>query len=76
MGMSKAIRETNEHQMLFLVEQYKRVHGIDHADPDDVAGWLMETRRYVPEPVDPRQALRRKIARAFKGRKVYRPTRA
>ena len=71
--MSRATRETNDLQIRFLVDQYKQVHGIDHADPDDVAGWLMETQKYVPEPVDPRQALRRRIARALRAARYTDP---
>ena len=59
--------------MLFLVEQYERTHGMDHADPDDVAGWLMETQNYVPEPIDPRRALRRRIARALRAERYTDP---
>ena len=71
--MSRATRDTKDRQMVFLVEQYEREHGIDHADPDDVAGWLMETQKYVPDPVDPRRALRRKIAQALRTQRYTDP---
>ena len=71
--MAKTKTETHERQMLFLVEKYKEIHGVDYADPDDVAGWLLEERRYVPEQVDPRRALSRKIARALRAERYTDP---
>jgi hypothetical protein len=62
-------------RMLYLVEQYKNAHPekSDPIDPDAVAGWAIENGIYKPEPVDPKQLLRRQIRGALRENYVEDP---
>jgi hypothetical protein len=59
--------------MLYLVQEYKRVHEVDEYDLAAVAHWAFTTGRWQRPPVDPESALRRELARAMRSDYVVDP---
>ena len=53
-------------KMLYLVELYKREHGVETVRLDEVANWAIANGHYRPEPIDPAKTLRREMAKAMK----------
>ena len=60
-------------EMLYLVEEYKREHGVDEIDLAEVAAWAISTRRWQRPPMDPAAILRRELARAMRNERVQDP---
>jgi hypothetical protein len=60
-------------EMLYLVEEYKREHGVDEIDLAEVAQWAIRTRRWVRPPTDPEAILKRELARAMRSERVQDP---
>jgi hypothetical protein len=66
--MSSRHRKGNR-RMLFLVEQYRLAHPEEDdnpVDPDLVAAWALASKIFKPEPIDPKQILRRRIRAALR----------
>jgi len=64
MAISKAHRAQRE--MLYLVEEYKRVHGVEEIDLASIAHWAHSEGKWTRPPVDPEAILRRELARAMR----------
>ena len=52
---------------LYLVDQYKRTHGVEEVDPNAAAQWAYEKGLWKMMPVDPVRVLRREMSQALRG---------
>ena len=52
---------------LYLIEQYKRIHGVDEVDPSAAAQWAYENGLWKMMPIDPVRVLRREMTQALRG---------
>lgn len=59
--------------MLFIIEKYQEVHGVETFDLDDVADWAEKEMKIKIIPLEPRQILKRKLTRALKMERVVDP---
>jgi hypothetical protein len=71
MATTKQHRDARE--MLYLVEEYKRVHKVDEIDLAAVAHWAFTEGRWKRPPFDPEAILRRELARAMRNDHIKDP---
>jgi hypothetical protein len=71
------VREPHERHgdkyMLFIIEKYQEIHGVETFDLDDVAEWAEKELKYIVAPITPKQMLKRKLTRALKTERIVDP---
>jgi hypothetical protein len=60
-------------ETLYLIEQFKRAHGVEEIDPWAAAEWAFEKGLWKRIPLNPVQILRREMTRAMRGEYILDP---
>jgi hypothetical protein len=64
------VREPHERHgdkyMLFILEKYQEIHGVETFNLDDVVEWAERELKVRFVPLEPRQMLKRKLSRALR----------
>ena len=59
--------------MLFILDKYQEIHGVDTFDLDDVIAWAEKELNYNIAPIDPKQIFKRKLSRALRAERIVDP---